>query len=126
MSGKSEKGSEVDLETSGVQALMLEKKRHGCGESTFQRIQAATLQLSQLQNTEKSFCPWRQVHKLTEKERKPAGPKRIPWFSQSATRESSRDYNSKERMEPREDGCSADTSMEQRPCSRERHHKWLI
>lgn len=72
------------------------------------------------------FCPPRRVHKLTEKERKPAGPKGIPWFSQSATRESSRDYKSGERMEPWEYGCLADTSMEQWPGSRERHHKWLI
>ena len=126
MSGKSEKkGSKVDLETSDMQAPMLEK-RDGCGEFGFQRIQAAALQLSQLQNTEKSFCPPSRVHKLTEKERKPAGPKGIPWFSQSATRESSRDYKSGERMEPWEYGCLADTSMEPWPCSRERLHKWLI
>ena len=74
-----------------MQAPMLEK-RDGCGEFGVQRIQAAALQLSQLQNTEKSFCPPRRVHKLTEKERKPAGPKGIPWFSQSTPRESSRDY----------------------------------
>lgn len=93
---------------------MLEGNRDSCGSVWVAGdLDSPAASLSAAQSS-KVFLSPRWVHKLTEKERHPAGPNVMPCLSQrNATGESSKEHNIRDSLERWGSSCLVHTSMEQ-------------